>query len=168
MPKWLRWSQGYPLPIDEVSLEHKGTPISGDKDCILEYFVKRGRAGAVNKGYDFRLTLNIDLLIENHFYEKVSLFQEQVYASTSILRVSKVLTVVMCFTYSSAAGSYSSKSLEHSCRAFFQGGGKSVPTLLSIGLVIITELCSTSPQKSVLPGLFLLKGCPPSKLLQWY
>lgn len=124
MPKWLWWSKGYPLPITEVSLEYKGAPISGDRDCILEHFVKKGRGGALNKGYDFRITLNIDLLIENHFYEKVCLFQEDVSVGASLQRVSKVLTVIVYFTYLSTAGCCTSSSAEQWSGAFFQGGGK--------------------------------------------
>ena len=47
------------------SLEFEGASITGNRDCILEFFVKKGCGGAVpNRGYDFRITLSIDLLIE--------------------------------------------------------------------------------------------------------
>lgn len=60
-----------------MSLEYKGAEISGGKDCLLRYFLKKGRGGTANRTYNFSIVLDLHLVIENQFYEEVCQHQEQ-------------------------------------------------------------------------------------------
>jgi hypothetical protein len=72
LPKWHQWARGYEFPAEGVTIEHKGTPVSGDSDCILQYFTKKSRAGTIGpKTYNFHTVPDLTLLIEKKFYDKV-------------------------------------------------------------------------------------------------
>ena len=58
-----------------MKLLHKGTPVSGDKDCILQYFAKKGHG--ISKIYNFSVVLDLNLVITNELYQDVLLHQEQ-------------------------------------------------------------------------------------------
>jgi hypothetical protein len=78
LPKWYRWSREHPLPKEHiVSIEHRGIGLDGEKDCLLQYLVKKPRKGIAIKTYDFSTILDLHLVVENRFYEEVSLRLEQ-------------------------------------------------------------------------------------------
>lgn len=95
--KWHTWSNGYPLPMERVAIEHKGVPIFSDKDCILQYFAKKSRGGAAIRTYDFSTVLELHLLIENQFYQEVCEHQEQEFKApdTSAQKVSVSSTTII-------------------------------------------------------------------------
>ena len=57
--------------MERTSIEHKGVPVFGAKDCILQYFAKKSRSGTGIKTYNFSIPLDLNLVIENAFYEEV-------------------------------------------------------------------------------------------------
>jgi len=69
---------------------HKETPVSGDRDCILQYFLKKACSGAVTKTYNLSTVLDLNLVIENKFYLEVlhQLDQESDVLGTGALMVS--------------------------------------------------------------------------------
>lgn len=76
MLKWHQWSKGYHLPVGEVEIRHKGVLVSGDSDCILQYYSKKTRSAAT-KTYNFSLVLDFNLVINNKFYQEVSGHMDQ-------------------------------------------------------------------------------------------
>ena len=78
--EWHEWSFGYGLPEEVAHIECKGARVGGDKDCIVQYFVKkprgRGVAGAVRQ-YDFSLILDVKLVIKGSFFDLVDAHREQ-------------------------------------------------------------------------------------------
>lgn len=76
LPKWLQWSKGYQLPAHEVEIGHKGVLVSGDRECILQYYFKKA-CGISTKTYNFSLVLDFNLVISNKFYQEVSNFLDQ-------------------------------------------------------------------------------------------
>jgi hypothetical protein len=63
--------------VEQVVVRHKGVPVSGDRDCILQYFAKKPRSGVVIKTYNFSTVLDLNLVIENKFFQEVSNHLEQ-------------------------------------------------------------------------------------------
>lgn len=62
--------------MEEVSILCKDVEVSGDTDCILQYFSKKAR-GISTKTYNFSVVLDLNLVITNKFYQKVSNYMEQ-------------------------------------------------------------------------------------------
>jgi len=81
--RWLEWSNGYDLPEGVAHLECKGVQITGEKDCIQQYFAKKSRGGAAaagsNRPYDFSIILDVHLMIKHKFYVSVCSHREQVF-----------------------------------------------------------------------------------------
>lgn len=83
--------------MEQVTIEYKGVPISGNKDCILQCFVhKKTRKGVAIKTYDLSIVPDLHLKIENHFYEEVLLYQEQEFSApaTATPKVSGSVTIM--------------------------------------------------------------------------
>jgi hypothetical protein len=70
--------------MEQVTIEHKGVPISSDKDCILQYFAKKSRGSAAIRTYDFSIVLEVHLCIENQFYQAVCEHQDQEFKALDI------------------------------------------------------------------------------------
>ena len=58
-----------------MKIRHKGAPVSGDRDCILQYFSKKGCG--VSKVFNFSIVLDLNLVITNESYQDVLLHQGQ-------------------------------------------------------------------------------------------
>ena len=75
--------------MERTYIEHKGIPVSATKDCILQHFAKKSRGGTAIKTYNFSLSLELNLVIENAFYEEF-FDQEQQHPGTSATERMKV------------------------------------------------------------------------------
>ena len=73
--RWLEWSKSYDLPKGVAHLEYKGIQITGEKDCIQQYFAEKSQGGVAvagsNQQYDFSIILDVYLMIKHKFYMSV-------------------------------------------------------------------------------------------------
>ena len=60
-----------------MTIEHKGAPVTGDRDCILQYFAKKSGRGVTAKTYNFLLTLELNAVIKHAFYQRAYNYKEQ-------------------------------------------------------------------------------------------
>ena len=65
--RWLEWSSSHDLPEDMAHLKCKGVHITGEKDCIQQYFAKKPRGGVAmtesSWQYNFSIILDIHLVV---------------------------------------------------------------------------------------------------------
>ena len=74
-----------------MTIQYKGGLVSGDRDCILDYFAKKTR-GIATKTYNFSNPLELSLVMKNKHYREACHHQDQesdVFYGTQMPKVSE-------------------------------------------------------------------------------